>query len=219
MTTELYIVLVYVQTALSALIAGLAFWKFTFRSTVVKLVGLAFLVGFISNILAMVMNLVFRLNPNLPQSIYKIVYFCVIGLIYYHASGKRNKLVYNFFCVAFTAFAVVNLLFIQKMQINSYTSILSAIIIIIYSVNYFYRLMIDLPTINLQRLPMFWFNAAFLLFHSGALFLFVFTDYLVNVLNNNLLVYWGFHNILNIVAHLIVLVGLWIDLRNIKSPS
>lgn len=219
MTTELYIALVYVQTALSAVIAGLAFWKFTFRSTVVKLVGLAFLVGFISNLLAMVMNLIFKLNPNLPQSIYIIIYFCIIGLIYYYATGKKNKPVYNFFCVSFSAFAVINLLFIQKMQINSYTSILSAIIIIIYSVHYFYRLMIDLPTLNLHQLPMFWFNTAFLLFHSGALFLFVFTDYLVNVLNNNLLVYWGFHNILNIVVHLVVLIGLWIDLRNIKSPS
>lgn len=219
MTPELYIVLVYIQTGLSAFIAGFAFWKFNSRDQIVKLIGLAFLLGFLSNSAALVMNLIFKLNPNLPQSIYKILIFWVLGAIYYHALGKRNKLIYILLSLAFTVFALINLLVIQKSQINSYASIVTAIIIIIYAVHYFYRLMIDLPTLNLQRLPMFWFNAAFLLFYSGALFLFVFTDYLVNVLNNNLLVYWGFHNILNIVAHLIVLVGLWIDLRNIKSPS
>ena len=97
--------------------------------------------------------------------------------------------------------------------------LLNHIILIVYCILYCYRLLVDLPVQHLQRVPMFWFNSAILIFNAGTLFLFLFASYLVEVLNNDLLIYWSFHNILNIIQHLIVIIGLWQDLRNIRLRS
>jgi hypothetical protein len=80
-------------------------------------------------------------------------------------------------------------------------------------------LLVELPVQQLQTVPMFWFNAAILIYRAGALFLFLFTPYLVKVLNNDLLIYWSFHNILTIVHQIVITIGLWQDLRNIRSRS
>jgi len=219
MTLELFHAIVYLQTAFSAFVAVFALLYFGKRSVLIKLIGLTFLIGCISNTTALIVYKVFKLNQNILQSIYWIINFCMITLIFYHGLNKRNKNTYFFLAGIVIMFSILNLLFIQKGQINSYSNTLMAIVIIIYAVHYFYRIMIDLPTANIHQLPMFWFNSGFLVYNAGTLFLYVFTDYLVNVLNNNLLLYWGFHNILNIIMHVIVLIGLWIDLRNIKSPT
>jgi uncharacterized membrane protein len=47
----------------------------------------------------------------------------------------------------------------------------------------------------------------------------VFISYLVNVEKNDLLVYWTLHNILKSLEIVMIISALWIDLRNIKSPS
>ncbi len=81
------------------------------------------------------------------------------------------------------------------------------------AVVFFYRLMKDLPALEIQRLRMFWINTAILIYFSGNLFLFIFNDYLVSVLKNNLEVYWSFHNLLNIAKNLLFAIGLWQNLR------
>jgi membrane protein insertase Oxa1/YidC/SpoIIIJ len=77
--------------------------------------------------------------------------------------------------------------------------------------------MVKLPTMHLQRMPMFWINSGFLMYAAGAMFLFAFTTYLTQVLKDNLLVYWSFHNILSIISQLIIMVGLIYDFKNLNS--
>ena len=107
--------------------------------------------------------------------------------------------------MCFFIFALINLFFFQKTTPNSYSYIFHSAILIIYCLFYFYVLMRDLPSLYVHHLPMFWFNSAFLIFYAGTFFLFSFTSYLINVLKNNMLIYWSFHNILSIIEHLIVL--------------
>ena len=76
-----------------------------------------------------------------------------------------------------------------------------------------------LPVQELQRLPMFWYVTSNLVYNAGTLFLLLFTTYLVEVLHNDLLIYWSFHNILDIIQDLLIMLGLWQDLRNIRLHS
>jgi hypothetical protein len=73
----------------------------------------------------------------------------------------------------------------------------------------------ELPAQHIHHLPMFWFNSAFLIFNAGVFFLFAFTAYITTVLKNNLLIYWTFHNLWNMLEHLIILVGLYYDLKTL----
>ena len=92
-------------------------------------------------------------------------------------------------------------------------------IILCYALLFFYHLMKDLPERQVHHLPMFWFNSGFLIYHAGTIFLFAFTSYLINVLKDNLMYYMIFHNILNVVQHLIFIIGFRYDLKRIDRSE
>jgi hypothetical protein len=218
MTLEVYFLTLKAQTILSALVAVMTIIAFRRRQIEVKLIGLTFCVSFLTDLLLYILPLRGK-QVNIPSSIYNMIAFVTLSVLYDTALRGRYRKQFAVIGVLYLLFALANLLFIQKKDISTYSYTASAIIFLFYSILYFYRLMVDLPVQHLHRVPMFWFNAAMLIFNAGTLFLYLFTTYLVEVLHNDLLIYWTFHNIMNVIQLLVVMIGLWQDLRNIKSPS
>jgi hypothetical protein len=214
MTIEHYLIIVFGQTFLSAIVAALALVRYQSRELSIRLIGFIFLFGCLTNIAAwlLVKTDTFRQFTNVPGIIHVVIAFCLYSLIYFTALHKKASGAVSI-AVAFTMLALINLFFVQKLERNSYTYLLHSAILIVYSLLYFYRLMKDLPSLYLHRIPMFWFNAGVLIFHSGTFFLVAFTSYLVNVMKDNLLIYWSFHNVFSIIEHFIFLIGLYYDLR------
>jgi hypothetical protein len=216
MSLQRFLLIADIQTLLFAVGAILSFIKPRARQFYILLLGSALVASVAGNFSSVLMKTL-GLNVNYGPTTYYIISLPIISSVYYHAIGKHRP-IFIFLSVAYVLFATTNLLFIQKTSINSYSLIFQAIVVILYALYYFYWLLRELPTTQLQRLPMFWINSAYIIYYSGNLFLFVFTSYLVNVLNNNLLVYWTLHNVLGIIEGLMIIVALWTDLRNIKSP-
>ena len=178
-----------------------------------KLVGIALAMSAFCHWLGESLS-IHKINPNYAGSLYYIVLAPIVNLLYYFAFQKKYSAVFIGVGFASFLFTILNILFIQKQAINSYSYILLSTIIIVYAILYFFYLIRELPATHLQRLPMFWINSGYIIFHSGALLLYIFSSYLVNVLNNNLLIYWTFHNILGIVEVCIMLIAINVDLRN-----
>jgi hypothetical protein len=218
MTLESFMVIVRLQMCVFAIGAILCFTSYKTKDLYIKILGFALICSVVGDLSADVLRAI-KINPNYASSVYRLISFPLLSLIYFYALGKKGEKVFLIINVCYLIFGMVNMLFYQKSSINTYTLILESILIIIFSLYYFYWLLSALPTAQLQRLPMFWLNSAHIIYFSGNLFLFVFTSYLVNVLNNNLLVYWTIHNILGIIEGLMIIVALWLDLQNIKSPS
>ncbi|MCD9016400.1 hypothetical protein [Parachryseolinea silvisoli] len=218
MTLETYLLTFKIQTVLAALVTVLSFIYFDKRQLEVKLLGLTFLLSFLNDQMADILALRGK-EVNVASTIYGIVSFIPLSLLYDKALNGRYRKGFTIVAILYLMFAISNLCFVQKVEINTYNYTFSAIVFLFYSILYFYRLMVDLPVQHLHRVPMFWFNAGMLIFNAGTLFLYLFTTYLVEVLHNDLLIYWTFHNIMNVIQLLVVMIGLWQDLRNIKSPS
>jgi hypothetical protein len=212
MTIEFLNIVVYTQTTLSAFVAFFCLIKFKSRKHYVRLIGFVFLLSFVANTVAITLyNCGLGRLVNIPQSAYDIGAIVIITLVFYNALNKRYSRAFLIVALCFLVFSLLNLLFLQKSGINSYNKFLSSFIVTCYCVFYFYRLMVELPSIHLQRMPMFWFTSAFLIYHAGTIFLFAFTSYLTNVLKNDLITYWSFHNFLSIIEHLLMLVGVYYD--------
>ena len=221
MTVQIYLNLAVAQTILSAIVAILALIKFSSRTLIVKLIGFVFLASFLANVasFALIGSKTLRIFVNASYPVYLIISLALYSRIYYAVLHKKNP---GWFVVAagtFAFFALTNLFFIQKTVPNSYSYLLHSAIIIVYCLLYFYILIQDLPSLYVHHLPMFWFNSGLLVFHAGTFFLFSFHAYLINVLKNNMLIYWSFHNVLSIVEHLIFLVGLFYDLTLGRKQS
>lgn len=213
MTHSLYFKIFYLQTILSVIVAFTSMYKFKRRGTSTRLIGFLFLCSFISNVLGYILVIFLNRSPNLVGSLYNFVLIIIVTALYdYNTEKKYNKWFINT-CVVVISLGILNLFFFQKDPVASYNKLAVSFIIIAYCLFYFYRLIVELPTANVLKLPMFWFTASFLFFHAGTLFLFAFMDYLIHVLHNDMVTYWAFHNILSIVELLIILIGLYFDIR------
>jgi hypothetical protein len=220
MTIQIYLYLAIAQTVLSAIVAIAALIRYRSRSLIVKLIGFVFLASFLANMASwIIVRTPLRIFINISYPISLIVTVGLYSRIYYDLLHKKNRGWFVLIVGVFAVFAIVNILFIQKLAPNSYTYLFHAAIIITYCLLYFYVLMQDLPSLYVHQLPMFWFNAGLLVFHAGTFFLFSFHAYLVNVLKNNMLIYWSFHNMLSNIEHIIFLIGLYYDLKLLKRKE
>lgn len=170
-------------------------------------------VGVLSNFLSLVVLYSIGISPNYSASVYNILLLPLYSWIYFEATKKNYGNLLLGINIGYVGFGIINLLFIQKSMINSYTNIVLTIIIIVYALFYFQYLIRNMPAYHIQRYPMFWINSSLIIFYAGNLILFVFTPYLVEVLNDNLVAHWSFHNILSIVQALILGVAIVVDLR------
>jgi hypothetical protein len=217
MTIQIYLYLAIAQTVLSAIVAIGALVRYRSRSLIVRLIGFVFLTSFLANMASWLMvgtSLRIFVNSTYPISL--IITVALYSWIYYDLLHKKNRGWFALMAFAFAVFALANILFIQKTAPNSYTYVCHSAIMITYCLLYFYVLMQDLPSLHVHQLPMFWFNSGLLVFHAGTFFLFSFHAYLVNVLKNNMLIYWSFHNMLSNIEHIIFLIGLYYDFRGLS---
>ncbi len=218
MTLEIFIKIAQFQVTLAALFVLISIVFIKRISGETKLLAWALLPGLMAFFSLGLLDLKGK-EVNVPQTLDAIIYFCVLTVLYNYTLGGKYKKWFLTIGIFFLIVAGVNLLLVQQMDNNTYTKVLRSIFVTSYCVVYCYRLMADLPVQHLHRVPMFWYNSGILIFNAGTLFLFLFTNYLVEVLHDDLLIYWTFHNILNIVQVLVILFGLWVDLRNIKLRS
>lgn len=210
-------VIVKIIMVLNGIIVLLSFFFYKKRAIQIKLLGLHFLFQILGYYSLAVYD-ARGMEVNIPGNILIFVSFLLTTGVYYFQFQKRYTRIFLTVAVIFTIFGLINSFFIQKMYFNSYTASIANFIVIVYCVAYFYRLLIDLPEQHLQRVPMFWISTGLLVQNAGALFLYLFTAYLTKFFFNDVLIYWTFHNLLQIFELILIIVGVSVDLKNSITP-
>jgi hypothetical protein len=211
MTLQAFWQIFWLQTALSLLVFLLGFYRYNERSICIKLVCLLFGLSFLCNVISYLIKSTGLVN--VPGSIYDVLSFVIICVIYHYAFNKQYAKFFFIISIVFTIISVINLFYYQQTDNASFNKLISAFVVIVLAIAYFYRLLLELPTSHIQRLPMFWINSSFLIYSAGSLFLFAFTTYIIKVLDNDLLGYWSYHNALSIIEHIIILFAITYDIQ------
>jgi len=150
-----------------------------------------------------------NISPNYAGKSYRLLEFSILLLLYFHVLERPSlKRAFILFGILYYLFFILNLIFLEQRQINTYVNIASALTFIPLSIYYFYKLMRDLPAARIQELPMFWINVAVLIYFAGNLFLFTLTSYLAHAMRDQMILYWSFHNLLTIGKNILFAVGL-----------
>lgn len=224
MTLQHFLIITVFQTAMLGLVALVSLVHRRKRHPTTQLLGYLYLAGFSIQIFGFTIQY-FNFTPipngtlrNLAGSSYDFFLMILGSLFYYESFNKRYKIPIVGSVIVYCIFAVSNLIFFQQTSTASYNHLFASVIIICFALIYFYKLLVELPEKNIYRSPMFWFNTAFLFFHSTTFFIYAFMDYLVKVLNDNLIVYYSIHNIFSIIESVLLLIGLHYDWKTI-SPS
>jgi hypothetical protein len=215
---ENYLLIAHADTILSALLVLVAFYRYNKKQDEVRLIGFLVLGSFLCNLSSYLLARFKTGLVNIPPSLYEFILISIVCALFNKKTNGQYRTWFIFIVIVYFILASLNLLFWQKESITSYNKVLSSLIIICLSLFYFYRSMVEPSGGNPFKIPMFWFNSSFLIYHSGTIFLFAFTTYLIQVLKNDLIVFMSFHNFLMIVQHLMILTGLCIDLRFNHSP-
>ncbi|MBL0741908.1 hypothetical protein [Chryseolinea lacunae] len=216
MTLEHYLFLGEIEYFLSGVILLLSLLFSSRRSVEVKAIGFISFCGVLIGIVMHTLPLRGK-EVNIPTLCYFIVNFLTIAILYFQAYGRRYGKILFSVAGFFTVFSIVNILYIQQMDINTYTSMAYASFVLTLAVVYFYRLLVTLPVEQVQQLPMFYFSAAFLFYGAGTFFLYAATNYLVKFFYEDVLIYYIFHNYVVVFQQLIFIRGLLVDLRNIRA--
>ena len=149
---------------------------------------------------------------NLPIfHLFTILEFSFLGLVFYHVFTRPSfKKAIIVTIIAFTAFAVINALFIQTIyEFNTIARAVESFLLILLALLFFYKVFHESTVKRLERYPMFWVNSGILVYFCGSFFLFIFSNYILGQSEDMLHAYWGIHSVLNIVLNLFFAMGLW----------
>lgn len=158
------------------------------------------------------------INPNYAASLYYtfviILYarFFVI-VIKSLTLGKYLPIV----IVLHVLLGIINVLFIQKETLNTFSGISFALIVISLCLLYYYSLLKNLPSENLLALPLFWIITAEFMVNTGQMIFKSFAHFLINIFHDNLIVLWVFHHGLAGVGNLFILYGVWQHVNKFRT--
>lgn len=117
--------------------------------------------------------------------------------------------------VLFTLLAVCNTLFLQGFKFNnSNIKIIESVLLIAFTLVFFYKLGRDLIVARLEKYPMFWVNCAVLVYFSSSLFIFLYSNYILLYSKQLGIRAWFVHALFFILFNAILSLSLWIVPKN-----
>lgn len=202
-------------TILAVALIGFVVWKKLFKS--LKIFSILYALAFTSTIGVTVL-LSYHITPNYAVNLYALFDFCFLLWMYYEVfASKRLRAPFLVIGLLATVFGILNYFFIQKSEPNTYTVVIGSLVIIFLSLYYFYWLLSNLQFEKPQSEPFFWINSGIAIYRVSTILLLMAREYLVNIMNDDMILLWTYHNIMAILANLLSLYGLWIAGRN--KPS
>lgn len=158
-------------------------------------------------------SILFKLgiNNNMWLShIYFPLEFFFIAVLYLYQFKRFFKRKWIVLVISlFMLFCLINPLFIQGINAYSQVRSFSSIVLILFSIFYFYKVMIEAKISKLSSEPMIWVNTAVLLYFSSSLFYNVlFTLVLDYSREFSKLTTWCF-GVFTIVFYLLIAIGFW----------
>lgn len=179
-------------------------YNYKYLSTGAKVILLLLIVSVITEQIATYFAYEFH-NTYYVYGIYNPIQLVIISW-YYNTTIDRFKINNAGIIIGLTGavFGIINYLFIQSPKVmNSYFLLTECLIVIAYSLYFFYRLLLGDDDIKLFANPNFWFASLFLFYWTGTFLIWGMYDYLrFNVVGSSSLVH-----ILLLIVSVITYIG------------
>ncbi len=147
--------------------------SFFFRKITPRLlyIYLYVVVGATTEILLRVVIKILQTSTNSISHFYFPIEFLLLALFYVPLVAPLIKRQWMIgFITLFMVYSVVNMFLIQGLQERSDLRAYTSIILVVFSLTYFYRIMIESKLRKLAAEPMVWINSAILLFFASIFF-------------------------------------------------
>ena len=85
--------------------------------------------------------------------------------------------------------------------------------ILCFAIAWFYKVFVNGKILRLEKHPIFWINAAVLVYFSGAFLLFISNNFLVGIAKQDFFQAWTLHALFLIIHYLFITIGIWLIKR------
>lgn len=124
--------------------------------------------------------------------------------------GFFPKKVFLWLAIGFTLLSCLNSAFLQDTKtFNTYARSLEGLLVITMCLFWCYKTLLEMKIQRLEEDPVFWVNTGFLLYFSGNVLLFAFSNYILNINSDLNLYIWAFHALFSILLYFLITIGLW----------
>lgn len=200
-------------TAGIPLLAGIIGWSHLRRGQryIMYLVIFSITIELLALILGRLLHL-----PNLF-----LLHVFTVGQFYLLWSIFRQRLIPPFsrkifsgLLIFFLLFAVASAIWLDGLfQFNTHARSVSAVLVILMCLTYYYQRLTRLDLEDLESDPLFWISTGSLVYFSGGLVMFIVSNYVAK--NEGMsLTMWAVHAILNTFNYLFLTIALWVRPTN-----
>lgn len=110
----------------------------------------------------------------------------------------------------FTMLSVLNSALLQDtLTFNTYARSFEGVLVIMFCLCWCYQTLLEMKIQRLEQDPVFWVNTGFLLYFSGGVLLFAFSNYIIGINRSLNLYIWSFHALFSILLYFFITIGLW----------
>jgi hypothetical protein len=175
-----------------------------------KVLSLQLIFAFVSTMVAMILSN--KHINNLPLlHIYTMVEFAFIAVYFYlvHDGFMRKGMLITLICL-FVALGILNAsLYTGWYRFNTLPRSVESFIVIALCISSYYRMLTQLKANRIYKDPVFWINTGFLIYFSGALFLFMMSNYILPLNHRLNILVWTIHALFSDLLYLFLFLGLW----------
>lgn len=173
-----------------------------------KLIGFSILIEFLA---LLVGGAWLGLNNLFLLHLFTVVEFGVLAYLFApYLSHYIRPRAFQGLIVGFAVFAVLNSIFIDGiMRFNAFARAIESVLVIALVLLYFYTLLRSLEIKHLDRSPLFWVGAGSLIYFSGSLFVFIYSNKILSSTSSSFTI-WGIHAFLNILHNIFYAIALWV---------
>lgn len=204
-----YLVLSGLGAMISSLIPiALALVNYKFLNKSLKIILYFLLLSLVCNIINQVF--VFQHKPDLfIPHIYTVFEFALISFFYYTQFIGFIKKMIPFLVAAFTIACLLNFFFLQdyKIQYNSYTRAVEAVIVIFYSMLFFLNQSEADQNHSFVDLSQNWVNIGLLIFYSCNFFVLAFSNFLLSKGIKAALIAWLIYDIFLVAENILFAIA------------
>lgn len=119
--------------------------------------------------------------------------------------------------ISFEIFSLINVLFIQDLfEFPSLTGSIGAMILFLFSVAFFTKVMTEAKILNLAQEPLIWINSAVLIYYTANFIFYALLNYANSYSREFALLTVKFFSYVNLLFYLLIAIGFW-KVKKVKS--
>ena len=152
----------------------------------------------------------FIMKNSMPVGhFYYPIAFLILAIFYMQVLKDFIKLVYLYtIIILYETYCLINSLFIQSIfEYASIEAAIGAMIVFLFSITWFTKIMIEAKIEKLAFEPLVWINSAILIYYSGNFFYYSFYNLIVNASLDVAILVAKMFSVLNLFFYLIIAIG------------